>query len=104
MHHAEIARLFDASGPFVSLYLATERDVEQAAGRVGLRWKNLRGGLLRDGVPEATLAAIDPLVEESRTAGSTLAVIAAADGVLYSTSLPPAACGYRGSRGPPRAG
>ncbi|HEU4399058.1 MAG TPA: Vms1/Ankzf1 family peptidyl-tRNA hydrolase [Actinomycetota bacterium] len=88
MHHAEIARLFDATGPFVSVYLATEGDVEQAAERVALRWKNLRAGLLRDGVPEATLAAIDPLVEGSHTAGSTLAVIAAADGVLLSSSLP----------------
>jgi hypothetical protein len=88
VHHAEIARLFDASGPFVSVYLATEGDVEQAAGRVALRWKNLRGGLLRDGVPEATLAAIDPLVEGSHAAGPTLAVIAAVDGVLFSGSLP----------------
>jgi peptide subunit release factor 1 (eRF1) len=88
VHHAEIARVFEASGPFVSLYLATERDVEQAAERVALRWKNVRGGLLRDGVPEATVAAIDPLVGDSRTAGSTLAVIAAVDGVRYSTSLP----------------
>jgi peptide subunit release factor 1 (eRF1) len=88
VHHAEIARVFEASGPFVSLYLATERDVEQAAERVALRWKNVRGGLLRDGVPEATVAAIDPLVGDGRTAGSTLAVIAAVDGVRYSTSLP----------------
>jgi hypothetical protein len=88
VHHAEIARLFDASGPFVSVYLATEGDTEQAAGRVALRWKNLRGDLLRGGVPEATLAAIDPLVEGSHTAGPTLAVIAAGDGVLLSTSLP----------------
>jgi hypothetical protein len=88
VHHAEIARVFEASGPFVSLYLATERDVEQAATRVALRWKGVRGGLLRDGVPEATLAAIDPLVAEGYTAGSTLAAIAAVDGVRYSTSLP----------------
>jgi Bacterial archaeo-eukaryotic release factor family 2 len=88
VHHAEIARLFDASGPFVSVYLATEGDVEQAAGRVALRWKNPRGDLLRDGVPEATLAAIDPLVEGSHAAGPTLAVIAAVDGVLFSGSLP----------------
>jgi len=88
VHHAEIARLFDASGPFVSVYLATEGDVEQAAGRVALRWKNLRGDLLRGGVPEATLAAIDPLVEGGHGAGPTLAVIAAVDGVLFSGSLP----------------
>jgi Bacterial archaeo-eukaryotic release factor family 2 len=62
--------------------------VEQAASRVALRWKNLRGGLLRDGVPESTLAAVDPLVEGSHTAGSALAVIVAVDGVLHSASLP----------------
>jgi Bacterial archaeo-eukaryotic release factor family 2 len=88
VHHAEIARLFDASGPFVSIYMATEGDVEQAAELVALRWKNLRGDLREEGVPEATLAAIDPLVEGSHAAGATLAVIAAVDGVRYSNSLP----------------
>jgi hypothetical protein len=88
VHHTELARLFDASGPFVSIYLDTAGDVEQAADRVALRWKNLRGELLEDGVPEATLAAIDPLVEGSHTAGATLAVIAAVDGVLYRGSFP----------------
>jgi hypothetical protein len=86
--HAEITRLFDASGPFVSVYLATEGDVEQAAERVALRWKNLRGELLDDGVPEATLAAVDPLVEGSHTAGATLAVVAAVDGIVHAANLP----------------
>jgi hypothetical protein len=88
VHHAETARLFDASGPFVSIYMATEGDIEQAAELVALRWKNLRGDLREEDVPEATLAAIDPLVEGSHAAGATLAVIAAVDGVRYSNSLP----------------
>jgi Bacterial archaeo-eukaryotic release factor family 2 len=88
VHHAEIARLFDASGPFVSMYMATEGDVEQAAELVALRWKNLRGDLREEGVPEPTLAAIDPLVEGSHAAGPALAVIAAVDGVRWSDSLP----------------
>jgi Bacterial archaeo-eukaryotic release factor family 2 len=88
VHHAEMARVFEAPGPFVSVYLATEGDVEQAALLVALRWKNLRGDLHRDGVPEATLAAIDPLVEGSHSAGSTLAVIATVEGVRFSESLP----------------
>ena len=88
MHHAEIARVFDADGPFTSVYMDTEGDVEQAADRVALRWKNLRGALLAAGVPEATVAAIDPLVEGSHTAGKTLAVIAAVDGPRYSANLP----------------
>ena len=62
MHQAEIAGVFEADGPFTSLYMDTERDVEQAADRVALRWKNLRGSMLAAGLPEGTVASIDPLV------------------------------------------
>jgi hypothetical protein len=88
VHQAEIARVFEADGPFTSLYLDTEGDVEQAADRVALRWKNLRGSMLAAGVPEGTVAAIDPLVEGSHMAGATLAVIAAVDGPRYAANLP----------------
>ena len=88
MHQAEIARVFEADGPFTSVYMDTEGDVEQAADRVALRWKNLRGSMLAAGVPVATVAAIDPLVEGSYMAGATLAVIAAVDGPRYSANLP----------------
>jgi len=88
VHQAEIARVFEADGPFTSVYLDTEGDVEQAADRVALRWKNLRGSMLAAGVPEATVAAIDPLVEGSYMAGATLAVIAAVDGPRYAANLP----------------
>jgi hypothetical protein len=87
-HQAEIARVFQADGPFTSVYLDTEGDVEQAAELVALRWKNLRGSMLAAGVPEGTVAAIDPLVEGSHMAGATLAVIAAVDRPLYSANLP----------------
>jgi hypothetical protein len=87
VHHAEIARVFEADGPFTSVYLATEGDVEQAAELVALRWKNLRGAMLAAGVPEATAAAIDPLVEDSHLAGATLAVIAGAGGPRYVANL-----------------
>ena len=88
MHQAEIARVFQADGPFTSVYMDTEGDVEQAAELVALRWKNLRGSMLAAGVPEGTVAAIDPLVEGSHMAGATLAVIAAVDRPLYSANLP----------------
>jgi hypothetical protein len=88
VHHAEIARVFQADGPFTSVYMDTEADVEQAADRVAVRWKNLRGSMLAAGVPEGTVAAIDPLVEGSHMAGATLAVVAAVDRPLYSANLP----------------
>jgi hypothetical protein len=88
VHQAEIARVFETDGPFTSVYMDTEGDVEQAADRVALRWKNLRGSMLAAGVPEGTVAAIDPLVEGSHTAGATLAVIAGVDGPRYVANLP----------------
>jgi Bacterial archaeo-eukaryotic release factor family 2 len=88
VHQAEIAGVFQADGPFTSMYMATEGDVEQAADKVALRWKNLRGAMLAAGVPDGTVAAIDPLVEGSHLAGATLAVIAAVDGPRYSANLP----------------
>ena len=88
MHQAEIAEVFRADGPFTSLYMATEGDVEQAPDLIALRWKNLRGAMLAAGVPEGTVAEVDPLVEGSHLAGATLAVIAAADGPRYSANLP----------------
>jgi Bacterial archaeo-eukaryotic release factor family 2 len=88
VHQAEIARVFEADGPFTSVYLDTGGDVEQAADRVALRWKNLRGSMLAAGVPEGTVAAIDPLVEGAHMAGATLAVVAAVDGPRYVANLP----------------
>jgi len=40
----ELARVLDASGPFASIYMDTSGDVEDAAHRVAVRWKHLRGG------------------------------------------------------------
>jgi hypothetical protein len=88
MRTTAITRVFDASGPFLSLYMATRGDLENAGPRVELRWKNVRGDLLEQGVPEALLEAVDPLVEGSHLAGATLAVIASADGVLWAANLP----------------
>jgi Bacterial archaeo-eukaryotic release factor family 2 len=88
MRTTEMARLFQASGPFLSLYLTTSGDVENAGPRIELRWKNARTELLDQGVPETLLEAIDPLVEGSQTAGATLAVIASVDGILWSGNLP----------------
>jgi hypothetical protein len=85
---SDIARLFEAPGPFLSIYLATNGDVDNAAQRVAVRWQTLRGELPEAGVPEKTLEAIDPLVGGSQTAGATLAVIAAADGEIYAGNLP----------------
>ncbi|HZD73300.1 MAG TPA: Vms1/Ankzf1 family peptidyl-tRNA hydrolase [Actinomycetota bacterium] len=87
MRTDQIAGLFQATGPFLSLYLATG-GVENAGPRLELRWKNTRTELLDRGVPKPLLEAVDPLVEGSHTAGACLAVVASVDGVLWSGSMP----------------
>jgi hypothetical protein len=78
----DIAAVFDAPGPFVTVYLGTEPAVEHAAQQSGLRWKTLRKQLEADGAPEAALEAIDPLVPDAHHEGRTLAVVANATGAL----------------------
>ncbi|HZQ79051.1 MAG TPA: Vms1/Ankzf1 family peptidyl-tRNA hydrolase [Acidimicrobiia bacterium] len=77
----EIAAVFDGRPPFVTVYLATEAAVEQAAQQSELRWKTLRRELSAAGAPEETLSAIDPLVPDAHHEGRTLAVIGDASGL-----------------------
>ena len=77
----EIAAVFDGRPPFVTVYLATEVAVEQAAQQSELRWKTLRRELSAAGAPEETLSAIDPLVPDAHHEGRTLAVIGEASGL-----------------------
>jgi hypothetical protein len=88
MRTTDIARVFDAAGPFLSLYMATRDDVDNTGRKVELLWKNARGDLQEQGVPESLLAAVDPLVPDSHLAGATLVVIASTDGVRWSGNLP----------------
>jgi hypothetical protein len=88
MRAADLAPLFEASGPFLSLYLAAGGDVENAAQRLELRWKSARNDLQEREVPLEVLEAVDPLVEGGHTAGQTLAMIVPVDGAAYSRGLP----------------
>jgi Bacterial archaeo-eukaryotic release factor family 2 len=87
MRVADLAPLFETSGPFLSLYLAAGGDVENAAARLEVRWKTARGDLQEQEVPLEVLEAADPLIEGGHTAGETLAVIVPADGGAYVAGL-----------------
>ena len=79
----DLARLFDAPGPFVSVYVPTPSAIENAAQRSELIWKNMRRELADAGAPGATLEAIDPLIADAHLFGDMLGVVANADGVLH---------------------
>lgn len=82
--------LYQAPGPFVTVYLDTTGTVADAPPPVRRRWKSLRRELAGAGAPEAALAGIDPLVDAADPTGDTLAVIANQDGVLLAADLPDA--------------
>ena len=78
-----LVRLVEAEGPFLSVRLATEAAVENAGPRSHLRWWRLREELLRDGVPEAMVAAVDPVVQDAHRWGDVLHVVVTATGERF---------------------
>ena len=87
-------------GPFLTVYLTTEPEIENAAQRSELRWKSLRSELVDEGVPEKALAAVDPLVPDAHHLGATLAVIATAQGLVHVANEPEPPAGDLGRWAP----
>ncbi|MBR8741199.1 Vms1/Ankzf1 family peptidyl-tRNA hydrolase [Nocardiopsis sp. MG754419] len=59
--------LYDRPAPMASLFINVSRDSEDAEHAIRLRWDQARSALAEEGVPEATLAAMDGAV--GRTEG-----------------------------------
>jgi hypothetical protein len=78
-----LADLMRRPGPFLSLYLNTEGDVENAAQRSQTRWKTVRSDLDDQAVPGAVLERIDEIVPEAHLEGDGLAVIADGNRILH---------------------
>lgn len=80
-----IRHLYDATGPFVTVYLEGRSPAEDAAQQVRLRWDSLRRQLAEAGADDETLSALDAAVvveeiTEVQTDGRVL--VATAAGVL----------------------
>ena len=84
----DLAELVSQPGPFLTLVMATEAEVENAAQRNELRWKSVREGLLGHGADERALAVVDPLVPDAHLAGQTLVVVANAGGARHVAHWP----------------
>jgi hypothetical protein len=80
--------LFDADGPFASVYLDSTSDQGRPVERLDLRWKNARKELEQAGADDATLDAIEGAVHRNHGGGSTLAVIASGGEVRLARHLP----------------
>jgi hypothetical protein len=83
VHAPDLAELVGAPGPFLTVYLATEAEIENAAQRNELRWKQLRDSLTAEGADEQLLSAVDALVPDAHHDGRCLCVVAGASGALH---------------------
>jgi hypothetical protein len=80
---SDLTGVATAAGPFVSVYVTTERAVDNASHRSEVHWKDVRRDLHAQGAPAAVLAEIDPLVPDAHHMGGCLAVIATTDGIRH---------------------
>jgi hypothetical protein len=84
----ELAELVRSEGPFVTVYLTTEADIDNAAQRSEQRWKTLRGDLAGAGASKAALDTIEALVPDAHLEGQCLAAVAGPDGVCHVEHQP----------------
>jgi hypothetical protein len=80
---SDLADLVMAAGPFLTVHLTTEGDIDNAAQRSEQRWRSTRDEAAAQGAPEDVLAAVDPLVSDAHLEGQGLSVVANATGVLH---------------------
>jgi hypothetical protein len=79
----DLADLLDRAGSFVSVYLHTDPDVENARQLEEQRWKTLRGELHEMEAPEGALERIDREVADAHTRGRVLGVVAGTDEAFH---------------------
>ena len=80
---ADLTDLVKTPGPFLSLQLTTEADIDNAARRSEQRWRAVRDDAAAQGAPEDVLAAVDPLIADAHLEGQGLAVVATPSGVVH---------------------
>ena len=83
----ELAELVQGTGPFATVYLTTEAEIDNAAQRSEQRWKTLRAEMADAGIVEEILAEIDPLVPDAHLEGNCLAVVTDLQGVRHVEHL-----------------
>jgi hypothetical protein len=79
----DLAELTKLEGPFTTIYLSTEPDVDNQAGRSVVAWRNLRRELEDADVPENVLDGIETYVPDAHKDGAALGVIADDAQVLH---------------------
>ena len=79
----DLADLLDRAGSFVSVYLHTDPDVENARQLAEKRWKALRGELREMEAPDAALERIHEETGDAHTRGRVLGVVTDGGGAFH---------------------
>ncbi len=79
----DLAPLYEAKGPFVTVVLDTTSEVEDAATRLDINWRNTLRELEQKGVDEATREALSANLGEHGE-GNTRVLVAAGGEVLLA--------------------
>ncbi|HYH27445.1 MAG TPA: Vms1/Ankzf1 family peptidyl-tRNA hydrolase [Actinomycetota bacterium] len=79
----DLAGLVQGTGPFLSVYLETRADIENAGPLTEQRWRTLRSELAEAGAPEGALANVDPAIEGAHLEGGCLFAVANEGGLLH---------------------
>jgi hypothetical protein len=72
----ELAPVYERPGPFATVYLGTDRHIDNAEQRSLQRWRAVRRELEERGAPEGCLDAIEEVVAPAHLVSDQLAVIA----------------------------
>ncbi|MFC7344011.1 Vms1/Ankzf1 family peptidyl-tRNA hydrolase [Saccharopolyspora griseoalba] len=85
-----LQHVYDRPGPFVTAYLDTSADAEDASKAIELRWRDLRERLSGQGADEATLEAIGEHVRGHRaqTGQRGQVIVGTGGAVVLSDELP----------------
>lgn len=76
MRAPDLVPLLRGEGPFLSLVMTTDAQIDNAAQRNELRWRGVRDELAAQGADAALLDAVGGLVPDAHRLGQTLVVVA----------------------------
>ncbi|MDQ4033489.1 MAG: hypothetical protein M3332_15065 [Actinomycetota bacterium] len=88
MEAPDLAELVQRPGPFLTVQLATEASIENAAQRNQQRWQARREELASSEAPEDVLDVVDPLIPDAHLHGETLFVVASGEGLHHASHWP----------------
>lgn len=81
---SDLADLVKTPGPFLSVQMTTEADIDNAGQRSEQRWRAVRDQAEAEGAPQDVLATVDPLIADAHLEGPGLAVFATPAGAVHA--------------------